>query len=108
MMYRKVSKKTVLVFALFCLLSLGIGVGLGYGIQTQGLLGTAVKDNAGHGNNDVLSDVPSSSGMVGASRPNYGVDIRLMCQNCREISLFGNPLPAGGPVCPICGEVIPT
>ncbi len=41
-MLQKLTKKMTLLFALSCVLSLGIGVVLGYGIHTQNLTGTAV------------------------------------------------------------------
>lgn len=55
-MLQKMTKKMTLFFALSCILSLGIGVVLGYGIQTQGLAGTAVPDG------NVVSDVTVDMG----------------------------------------------
>lgn len=99
-MLNKSSKKIILIFALSCLLSLGIGVGLGYGLQTGGLLGTAVTDEAGEG-------LPVSSDALGASRPIYDDDVYVTCPNCNAVSLTPILTPVGGPICPACGKRIP-
>ncbi len=100
MMVHQVSKKTALIFALSCLLSLAIGVGLGYGIQTRGLGGTAVTNNVGDG-------IPAGSDALGASRPNYDYDVFMTCPNCKAVSLTPILTPVGGPICPACGKSIP-
>lgn len=107
-MFRKVSRKTVLVFTLFCLLSLGMGTILGYGIGTQGLLGAAVTANPGTGSSDALINTPDTPDNLGGAQYNFGTEIFAYCRNCSQGSMFPRPLPAGGPICPLCGEVIPT
>lgn len=93
-MTQKLSRKTILITALSCLLCLSIGYALGNGVRTQELMATAAAP-ASQGSDEAL----------GASRPNItGDEIFVACKSCGYFNVFPSPLPDGDLQCKMCNK----